>query len=213
VVHWTERSSTATGVSFVVTPYLGAAAQPTLTVGGGSSANVGNLRAGVPYTFTVTAQNTAGSATSVASAAVIPTGPSTGLGPHLFVQETGTCCSTGSHYGFVSQSNVPAMSHWTVEGYLFDENFTAQFSSTEWGLLAGTPSQPGGALVGIHMQATGGGPWFVWPGSTNQCGLPGGNAYLADAGGPTPAHFALEYDGTTVQGFINGALVCNVTHR
>jgi hypothetical protein len=76
IVSWTAPSSDGGSPisSYTVTPFIGAAAQPTTSVGGsGTSAVVGGLTNETSYTFTVSATNVAGtSAASAATTAVVP---------------------------------------------------------------------------------------------------------------------------------------------
>jgi YD repeat-containing protein len=207
-VTWSAPANPVAISSYTVTPYAGTSAgTPVITGGSATSANFYGLSAGTTYTFQIYATNSVGNSAPATTNPVTPTVPS--IGPHLYVEEQ-NCCSSSTNYGFVSQTNVPAMSQWTVEGYLFDDFINASFSNAYFGLLSGTPNQPGAAVAGIHMEGCCDGPWFVWPGSTNQCRLPDTNGPPVAAESPTPAHFALSYDGATVRGFINGAIVCSI---
>jgi lysophospholipase L1-like esterase len=81
-VGWTAPSSNGgraiTG--YVVTPYIGAAAQPATTVGAGTSTAVTGLTNGTAYTFKVAAINAVGTgAQSAASNAVTPSVPPVGF--------------------------------------------------------------------------------------------------------------------------------------
>jgi len=116
----------------------------------------------------------------------------------------------GSHYGFVTNSLIPAIASWTVEGYIgnmVSANNTG--TSHDWGIIDGTTSQPLGALAGIHFDLQNGAK-FVWPGG-GQCALPG--IYPGEptaAKGTVPGYFALSYDGVTVNAFVNGMLLCSI---
>jgi hypothetical protein len=80
-VSWTAPASTGGSAitSYTVTPYIGATAQPTVTVSGSppaTSTTVTGLTNGTAYTFTVSATNSAGTGpASSPSNSVTPSGP------------------------------------------------------------------------------------------------------------------------------------------
>ncbi len=73
-VSWSPPTSGGTPANYVITPYIGATAQPTTTVpGSATSASITGLTNGTSYTFTVTGTNSSGTgAASAQSNAVTP---------------------------------------------------------------------------------------------------------------------------------------------
>jgi hypothetical protein len=77
-VNWTAPADAGGSAitNYVITPYIGATAQPTITVGVVTTAGVSSLSNGTTYTFTVAATNAVGTgAASAASNAVMPEAP------------------------------------------------------------------------------------------------------------------------------------------
>ena len=188
------------------------------TDAGSTSLNFASLPGSHTYTFQVTAQNTRGPGpVSTPSPAVTvqspPPGP--GLGQNLFLRESGSTQRGNYNDGFVSRSNVPAMTHWTVEGFIWGFQQTNAILTTNmaWGLLGGTTNAPSPAapIAGINFNIGAlGGPCcnttFTYPG--------GGDPIVIDPNGlppafktSTPTHVALTYDSITVRGFVNGVLI------
>lgn len=76
-VKWTAPADNGSAITgYVVTPYIGSAAQPPTTVGAVTSTTVIGLTNGTTYTFTVAAKNAVGTGTaSPASNTVVPKAP------------------------------------------------------------------------------------------------------------------------------------------
>jgi RHS repeat-associated protein len=221
---WTVPSYTGTSpiTSYVVTPSVDGKASTPITVNGpGNGANVANLAGAGSYSFQVQANNGLGGGVAVTSSAVTINSPSPGpgsFGTYLLLKGGPGNLQAFPHYGFVSRLNVPAMSSWTLEFRLW--GFTqlgTQGGHTALGSLSGTPNKPTDqnpiAGLDFHIGAAPLQTYFVWPGGS--CPIPSGSDGIPTAfnsSTTSPAHVALTYDGTTVRGFINGALVsgCSV---
>src|SRR6202158_3488797 len=203
--------------NYVVTPIVdGTNIQDPVTVTANStSVNVTGLRGRGNYTFQVTAVNQFGNSPSATSVAVTVSSPASyaGLGQSLFLRRTTVTPPRGIYNGgWVSSSNVPAMSNWTVEGFIWGMQTNAPTTSNmAWGLLGGTSSNPSAntPVAGINfnigvIQGIGAccDVSYVWPGGSFNMG----GGIPAAMQGSSPAHWALDYDGTNVRGFINGSL-------
>src|SRR5207248_4659403 len=117
-----------------------------------------------------------------------------------------------ANYGLSTQANVPAMSQWTIEGWIGGQSSQhTTGSNAAWGMLSGTTDGPSPAspVAGINF-SLGGGPLqaaFVWPGGGSYA-IPSDSSGVAIAFNTSNfSHAALTYDGTTVRGFINGSLL------
>ena len=117
-VSWTAPTTGGPSTSYIITPYIGSAAQATTTVSGTStSATVTNLTPGQQYTFTVTAANSTGSgpasAQSNSAAAQAATPPSA---------PTGVTASPASSQALVSwtapSSNGSPITSYTITPYI-----------------------------------------------------------------------------------------------
>lgn len=156
-----------------------------------------------------------GSATSSPTGSARPAGPtagplspgsSSGFGTHLQLWNSSTAFSIAVE-GVESQANLPAMSTWTVEGWMFDMSGTCNSNGADaaWGLLSGTLPQANysSPVAGIDFSPTNMG--WQWPGGTvaisGTCGVPNGAGT-----GSAPQHYALSYDGQNVYAFVNGVL-------
>jgi RHS repeat-associated protein len=216
---WTPPAYTGTSAisSYTITPVVDGIASTAITVSGpNTGANIPNLAGGSSFTFGVQASNASGPGVAVTSTAVTINSPSAGpgaFGTYLLMLGGKGNGQGFSHYGFVSRNNTPAMSTWTLEARLW--GFTqlgTQGGHTALGSLSGTPSNPTdqNPVAGLNFNI-GGAPlqtYFVWPGGS--CPIPSGSDGIPtafNASTTTGAHVALTYDGTTVRGFINGALV------
>ena len=91
---------------------------------------------------------------------------------------------------------------WTIEGYIWNLSYSGTTGgSMAWGLLSGSSSYPSAsAIAGLQWTGAAGAGSFVWPNS-------GSHAFSGSQSGSTPTHVVLEYDGSTVIGFINGVQV------
>jgi RHS repeat-associated protein len=204
--------------SYTVTPVVDGKASTPITVGGnGNGANIPNLPGAASYTFQVQPNNANAAGVVVTSSPITIGSPAVGpgnFGTYLFMKGGPGQGFAFSHYGFVSRNNVPAMNAWTLEERLwsFTQVSSDPGSHAALGLLSGTPDNPtdqspiAGLSFGLS-DAPNHQTYFVWPGG-GTCTIPGDNFGIPFAiNTSTPAHVALSYDGTTIRGFINGALV------
>ncbi len=213
---WTPPASNGTSAitSYTITPIVDVTASPAITVNGpNSGANIPNLAGGASYTFQVQANNASGPGISVTSNAVTINSPGAGpggFGTYLFLRGGPSNGQAFANYGFVSRNNAPALATWTLEGRLWgvQPNSTSG-AHMAWGYLGGTTSNPSdqNTVAGLYFDLSGTKAYFVWPGGSCQVasdiyGIP----FAFDGPTTTPAHVALTYDGTTVRGFINGAI-------
>jgi RHS repeat-associated protein len=221
--------------SYTITPQLQSAPSlaPSSVTASTTSTNIPNLPAGTSISFAVTANNKYGTGLAATSPFVTIQGslPAPNLDRFLAIAEAGNV-SRGIYYdGWVSHNKIPATSlgQWTIEGFIW--SVSSQNTSTgnmAWGLLNTTmitnpngddyfvPSwdtpQAGinfniGALHGIGNPDVS----FVWPhngntgyGTNGQYTPPNNLGAILNSN--TPVYVALDYDGTNVRGYINGAL-------
>ena len=129
-----------------------------------------------------------------------------------------------------SDSMVGPVSQWTIEGFIWGlGSNSVTGGNTAWGLIntdrighegnyknVASASRPiAGINFDIGLRNGIGGSlqtYFVWPGGqypipSDSSGLPTAADNDSNGNPRPPAHFALSYDGTTVRGFINGALL------
>jgi len=200
--------------SYTVTPVVdGKTSTPISISGNGTGANIPNLPGGASYAFQVQANSASGVGNVVTSAGVTVNSPSAGpgqFGTNLYLRGTPTTTQAFSHYGFVSRNNAPALATWTIEGRMWGiQPSSTNGSHMFFGYLGGTTSNPSddAGVAGLEFRLSATTSYFVWPGgscqiTTDVYGVPG----ALDLSTNTPAHVALTYDGTTVRGFINGAI-------
>jgi len=200
--------------SYTVTPVVdGKTSTPISISGNGTGANIPNLPGGASYAFQVQANSASGVGNVVTSAGVTVNSPSAGpgqFGTNLYLRGTPTTTQAFSHYGFVSRNNAPALATWTIEGRMWGiQPSSTNGSHMFFGYLGGTTSNPSddAGVAGLEFRLSATTSYFVWPGgscqiTTDVYGVPG----ALDVSTNTPAHVALTYDGTTVRGFINGAI-------
>jgi RHS repeat-associated protein len=216
---WSPPAYTGTSAitGYSITGQVGQLQDSPITVDATStSVNIPNLSGGATYTFTVAATNSAGTgAGGTSNPLTITMPPAPALGQHLQV----ICLNTSLPFGGFSLTSGPMTlgAQWTIEGWMWGFSSNADTGgNSAWGMLADGRAQiAGGRTVvspsvgipnaGIEMR-TGSSPlgsYFVWPGGTYP--IPSMGVGFPDA--PTPTHYALDYDGTTVRGFINGNLL------
>lgn len=203
-VVWTAPDPGGSPIQFyTVNPSVNGVAAPAVRVDGGStSANVPELAAGITYSFTVTATNrTSPGPSSPPVAATLADPNNTAFGNYVFVKESIPQWPPTTFGGFITRDSLPALSTWTLEARIWNAAYSTvgQGSDCAWGILGGSADNPsiGPPLAGIHVP-NGSGPTWYWPG-----GGPGGPG--VDLTAATPVHVAMEYDGTNVMIFINGA--------
>jgi len=206
---WTAPSYVGTSpiTSYTVTPVVDGKSSTPITVNGpGTGANIANLAGAASYTFQVAPNNGSGAGVVVTSAAATigssAAGPG-GFGTYLFIRSGPGNGQAFAHYGFVSRNNAQALSTWTLEARIWGMAYTATTGShAALGYLSGTTDNPTdqNPIAGLYFDSSGNATSFVWPGGS--CPLNAGTFSVT-----TPVHVALTYDGTTVRGFINGALV------
>ena len=201
--------------SYVITALSGTAVASTKTVDGNTvSVNFAGLSGSTTYTFTVHAKNQFGaSAESAPTGAVTPTAPampSAGATDTVFGNYLGWRASNmppfpAGTFAIESQTNLPAMSNWTVEFWM--RNFgsgAVTYSGAGIGVMGGsTPGNPNGVTAGLGIDS-GGGFYANYPG-----GSAGFSSYFARGGAPW-SHVAISYDGATVRAFVNGQLQASV---
>jgi len=214
---WTAPSYVGVSpiTSYTVTPVTdGKPSTPISIAGNGTGANIANLAGGASYTFQVEANNASGAGVIVTSSAITIGSPSAGpggFGTYLFLRSGPGNNQAFAHYGFVSRNNSPALSTWTLELRVWGMVFrNTPGSHAAFGYLSGTTDNPTdqNPIAGLYFDVAGHATSFVWPGGS--CPLPvdaSGAPTAFDGNITTPVHVALTYDGTTVRGFINGALV------
>src|SRR5712692_2318953 len=107
--------------------------------------------------------------TRLASPAAGPLTPGSGsgFGSHLQFWNSSTSFSIAVE-GVESQSNLPAMSTWTIEGWMFDMSGTCNSNGADaaWGLLGGTLPQASysAPVAGIDFSPTA--MQWRWPGGS-----------------------------------------------
>ncbi|HEY3670644.1 MAG TPA: putative Ig domain-containing protein [Acidimicrobiia bacterium] len=137
-VTWTTPSNGGSAITgYVVTPYIGLVAQPTQTFSGGATTQTATgLTAGVAYTFTVAAQNLAGTGpASAKSSAVTPN-----VSPSLTfpAPPNGEVGVAYSRQLTVNDGTAPVA--WSVSTGVLPIGVTLNAST---GLLSGTPTVAG----------------------------------------------------------------------
>jgi RHS repeat-associated protein len=213
---WTPPVYTGTSAisSYTITPVVDGTATTAITVSGpNAGANIPNLAGGASYTFGVQASNASGPGVAVTSGAATINSPSVGpggFGTYLHLEAGPFNGQAFANYGFVSRNNAPALATWTLEARLWGIQSTSTTGShMSLGYLGGTTGNPSdqNLVAGLYFDTTATRASFVWPGgscqlATDAYGIP--TAF--DSATTTAAHVALTYDGTTVRGFINGAI-------
>jgi RHS repeat-associated protein len=223
--------------SYTITPKLdtGASLAPLSVTSSTTSTNIPALPSGASMSFAVTATNSYGTSGAGTSPAVSILGNLAAPGMDRFLAiGTGGNPARGIYYeGWKSDAQIPATSlgQWTVEGWIWDvttKNTTT--GNMAWGLLnATTYRNPQQVLVTIPSSDVpqAGINWnvgilhgigsccdvsFVWPHNGNTSFGTNGqytptNNLGAILSSNTPVYVALDYDGTNVRGYINGALI------
>jgi RHS repeat-associated protein len=213
---------------YLVTANRNGIAAATQSVDSAStSVNFANLIGGAAYTFTVTAINGSGSCgTPSAQSNTVTPGQQVlpQLGQALKIVTTSV--NPLPQGSFSLTSSGVSLPTWTIEGFIWDLGSNGVTGgNTAWGVLGTqfigdadhrkTVPSTGSPVAGINFDVgarAGIGDqhqsYFVWPGDSypipsDASGLP----VAADSPTGGPAHFALDYDGTTVRGFINGQLL------
>ena len=174
-VSWTAPTSTGDSpiAGYVVSAINGGVViATTATSSPLPTATISPLSAALSYTFTVAAKNSTytGQASS-ASSAITPLGPTAGNGfndLYYYSDDNNSGNQPNGRYGLVTQANIPAMSTWTIEGWIGGQSSLGNTSSgASWGMLNGSVSNPsaGSNVAGSHF-SLGSAPLetvFVWP--------------------------------------------------
>ena len=240
VVAWTAPPPRGGPVTtYTITPQLqsGAKLAPMSVTASSASANVPNLPSGASISFAVAAMNKYGTGPSATTSAVTILGalPAPNLDRFLAIATAGNPARGIYYEGWTSNNTVPATSlgQWTVEGWIWAINSkNTTTGNMAWGLLNTTSYRnPNGVLVTIPNPDVpeAGINWnigdlhglnnccdvsFVWPHNGNVSF--GTNGQYTPSGlkgtleGNVPVYIALDYDGTNVRGYINGALIFTV---
>ncbi len=143
-VTWSAPSSGGAVTKYIVTPYIGASAQPATTVTGSppaTGATITGLTNGTSYTFTVQAFNAAGSGpVSAPSNAVMPTEPTAPAAPSEVTAAAGNGSATVS-WSAPANGGSPITSY-TVTPYI---GATAQTKTT----VSGSPPATHTTITGL----------------------------------------------------------------
>ena len=142
---WTTPSSNGSAITgYVVTPYIGATAQPTQTFSAATTQTVTGLTAGTAYTFTVAAVNQAG--TGPASAASSPVTPNNSPSLNFPAPPSGEVGVAYSNQLTVTGGTSPFT--WSVSAGTLPPGLTLNAST---GLLSGTPNASGSASFTVQV--------------------------------------------------------------
>lgn len=185
-----------------------------------TAAAVPSLSPALSYSFNVTATNANNYTGLVGSSSgtITPSGPAASagsFGTQYFYSDDGNDGNQAKgRYGLVTQANVPALSTWTIEGWIGDQSsYGVTSSNAAWGMLQGTTTNPSqnSPAAGINFNL-GGNPLqtvFVWPGGQSSA-LAGDSSGIATAFNTSNYSFAaISYDGSTVRCYVNGSQVCS----
>jgi len=141
---WTTPSSNGSAITgYVVTPYIGATAQPTQTFSAATTQTVTGLTAGTAYTFTVAAVNQAG--TGPASAASSPVTPNNSPSLNFPAPPAGKVGVAYSNQLTVTNGTAPFT--WSVSTGTLPAGLTLSSS----GLLSGTPTTVGSSTFTVQV--------------------------------------------------------------
>jgi len=141
---WTTPSSNGSAITgYVVTPYIGATAQPTQTFSAATTQTVTGLTAGTAYTFTVAAVNQAG--TGPASAASSPVTPNNSPSLNFPAPPAGQVGTAYSNQLTVTGGTSPFT--WSVSAGALPAGLTLSSS----GLLSGTPTTVGSSTFTVQV--------------------------------------------------------------
>lgn len=192
-VSWTAGASGKTAItSYTATASLNGSVVATQSPGpAATSATFINLGGG-DYTLAVYATNSWGTGPT-GSASATASGPAagSGLGQMLYYKTSGNPAFPSGTASVVTQTSLPAMSTWTVEGWIGKfQSYATTESAGGWGSATGSNA-------GISWDS--GGAWrWTYPGGAVVSFNP------ACGGSGLMCHYAISYDGTTVRGFVNG---------
>jgi len=141
---WTTPNSNGSAITgYIVTPYIGATAQPTQTFSTATTQTVTGLTAGTAYTFTVAAVNQAG--TGPASAASSPVTPNSPPSLNFPAPPAGQVGVAYSNQLTVTDGTSPFS--WSVSAGTLPAGLTLSSS----GLLSGTPTTVGSSTFTVRV--------------------------------------------------------------
>ena len=142
---WTTPSSNGSAITgYVVTPYIGATAQPTQTFSTATTQTVTGLTAGTAYTFTVAAVNQAG--TGPASAASSPVTPNSPPSLNFPAPPAGQVGVSYSNQLTVTDGTSPFS--WSATTGTLPPGLTLNAST---GLLSGSPTAAGSSTFTVQV--------------------------------------------------------------
>ena len=135
---WSAPAANGSAITgYVVTPYIGTVAQPTQTfTGTATTRTVTGLNAGTAYTFTVAAQNLAGTGLASAKSASVTPNQSPNL--TFAAPPTGEVATAYSDQLTVANGTTPFV--WSVSSGTLPGGLTLNAAT---GLLSGTPTTAG----------------------------------------------------------------------
>ena len=146
VLTWTAPNNGGSAITgYVVTPYIGAVAQPPQTFAGtATTATVTGLTAGAAYTFKVAAQNLAGTGPQSAASTAVTPNQSPGL--TFAAPPAGQVGVAYSQQLTVTGGTAPFT--WSISSGTLPAGLTLNATT---GLLSGTPTAAGSSPVTIRV--------------------------------------------------------------